>query len=399
MTWARPANIFCALAVLIAPVALFAPKGLVPLTVLAALALAANRDVRRQFAKRLCTPLWITLAAILLWALIGVLWAPDAEQSLSLWFALLGLFAAGLAVVAGADAVNSADRDRVGRALVAGLGIFLVLAVVEVVSGRVLTTLVREGSGPEVLNRGAAVLAILMWPAALAAARIRNALFAGVLIVIALAVLLFLPMFAALIAALAGAVAFVAIFWMPRGAILALAAVPLVLLVLMPVLSFAVVTPDAMLAWVPDLPDSWLHRFYIWEFASTRIAEAPLAGWGLDASRSIQGGAAQVTDRIAIQAQALPLHPHSGAIQIWLELGLPGTLLAGAALAAVLRAIAGAAVPAASRAAAAGAFASWFVLFMLSFGVWQNWWLCVPFLIAGLWSAAASHSSGARVIS
>ena len=34
-------------------------------------------------------------------------------------------------------------------------------------------------------------------------------------------------------------------------------------------------------------------------------------------------------------AELLPLHPHNGALQLWLELGLPGALL-GAALAVLL---------------------------------------------------------------
>ena len=40
--------------------------------------------------------------------------------------------------------------------------------------------------------------------------------------------------------------------------------------------------------------DSAGHRLEIWHFAGQRIAERPLLGWGLDASRAIPGGNALI---------------------------------------------------------------------------------------------------------
>jgi O-antigen ligase len=45
---------------------------------------------------------------------------------------------------------------------------------------------------------------------------------------------------------------------------------------------------------------------------------------------------------------ALPLHPHNAALQMWLELGV---------------------------AAAAGCFVSATVFALISYGIWQSWWL------------------------
>ena len=65
------------------------------------------------------------------------------------------------------------------------------------------------------------------------------------------------------------------------------------------------------------------HRLLIWDFAGKRIAERPLLGWGLDASRAIPGG----KELIRPDQKRLPLHPHDAALQVWLELGLPGAVL------------------------------------------------------------------------
>ena len=62
------------------------------------------------------------------------------------------------------------------------------------------------------------------------------------------------------------------------------------------------------------------HRLLIWSFTGDRIAERPLTGWGLDASRAIPGG----RDPIRPGEAWMPLHPHNAALQLWLELGAPG---------------------------------------------------------------------------
>ena len=72
------------------------------------------------------------------------------------------------------------------------------------------------------------------------------------------------------------------------------------------------------------------HRLLIWDFVVERIAERPLLGWGMEASRTIPGHAASpppaLLERFGLTgpavavwlpvAQMLPLHPHNGALQL-----------------------------------------------------------------------------------
>jgi len=176
------------------------------------------------------------------------------------------------------------------------------------------------------------------------------------------------------------------------AAALSLAAPRLVPRLVGALVGLAILTMPLLVGLIPQipsasLPPSAVHRLVIWDFAAARIAEKPLAGWGLEASRAMPGGRAQpdaaTLDRLNINAPAqraflvlphvevMPLHPHNGALQLWLELGGIGALI-GAAL---MLALGVAASRSAAPAVGAGMLASAAVTGMLSFGLWQAWWV------------------------
>nr|WP_248291171.1 O-antigen ligase family protein [Neoroseomonas marina] len=140
------------------------------------------------------------------------------------------------------------------------------------------------------------------------------------------------------------------------------------------------------------IPMSAAHRVLIWDFVEGRIAEKPLLGWGAESGRTIPGGRdlfpEETLDRFGLtspesrawfarpQPQRLPLHPHNAALQIWLDLGVAGAALA-AWLAVALGFAAARIGPGAVGALAAGA-----VTGMLSYGVWQEWWIGFALLVA-----------------
>lgn len=118
------------------------------------------------------------------------------------------------------------------------------------------------------------------------------------------------------------------------------------------------------------LPMSWVWRMEIWTYVSGLIKEKPLFGYGLDASRPLNGE--MVLD--GYQIETLPMHPHNASLQVWLETGLIGAVL----LACVLVFTGGriASAPRLSRPQAIAA--SWVLvtyvsLVLFSYGVWQEW--------------------------
>ena len=78
---------------------------------------------------------------------------------------------------------------------------------------------------------------------------------------------------------------------------------------------------------------------------------------------------------------AIPLHTHNGALQVWLELGLPGAVMVIALWLVLLRRV-GAAADRVQRAAAAAVMSAYLAIGAVSFGVWQPWWLAVGVLAA-----------------
>ena len=107
-------------------------------------------------------------------------------------------------------------------------------------------------------------------------------------------------------------------------------------------------------------------RLGYWSNTVDAIAEKPLLGWGLDASRTFSG---------------VGLHPHNGALQAWLELGALGAAAAALFWAMSLRRLSreGRDLMAAAIAASAGLY----LLFeAVGHGIWQEHWLAMGALAA-----------------
>jgi O-antigen ligase len=109
---------------------------------------------------------------------------------------------------------------------------------------------------------------------------------------------------------------------------------------------------------------SWAERLRIWGFVAERWAEHPLRGAGLDASRTF--------------GEAIPLHPHNGPLQLWFELGLPGAVLGTLFWFWLWGRIGDCTRRDRLAGATAAATATvYLTISSVSFGQWQEWWLCV----------------------
>ncbi len=125
-------------------------------------------------------------------------------------------------------------------------------------------------------------------------------------------------------------------------------------------------------------PASWEHRLYMWDFVFRRISESPLIGHGFDSARTY-------TDMITLSngqtLTLLSLHTHNVGLQIWLETGLIGAALAGAAILSCLGLGQNFAMKNSDRAFGLCGFLTVFILASsFSFGVWQFWWWATLFL-------------------
>lgn len=381
---ARAAALLTLAAFLIGPVALLAPLGLAPLLTVVALGLAAIAACERRWPVP-AVDLGLALALLCALALASALWAVDPEHSAWRAIRLIGEAVEGVLLIDAGARLAPAARRRVLTALAAGLALTSALAIADWLSAGAL---MRGLHGPRARvttnNRGATVLAILLWPALVLPWRARGpvALLGGWVIgALGVAACLSASAHVALaLATVCGALA----WWFGRAAARVAVVVAGVVVIVMPLLTL--LAPRA----AADLPDalmkpSAIHRLVIWRFTDARIGERPLLGWGLDASRAIPGGK-EVTMAVDRSGQVLPLermplHPHNGALQLWLELGALGALVG----AFVVMVAAGRLTPGAlyrpARAAGLAAFAAAAVEVSISYGMWQSWW------IAALWLA------------
>ena len=324
-------------------------------------------------------PLAIVLLLGLAWAAVSSLWSvhrPDElEDSVALKLALqLPLY---WAAWCGARRADRAGRVRALKVFAWGLALYGALLLVEAFTGAGVYRALRDAIGDPIrpdlgrknIAHGSFALALL-WPVAAAAGLRAGAPawlalpMAGGAAVVAQVFGSDAPVLAVLLAASIG----VAVWAWPRTAPRFLAVGAAFYVLLMPVVVLA------LRGSFPHLQASWAQRVGYWLHALDAIAQHPFRGSGLDASRAFGPG--------------IQLHPHNGALQIWLELGALGAVLAALVLAAVFR---GLSRPERSlvSAAAAGSAAVYVLFGAVSFGVWQEWWLALGALAAVIATLAA----------
>lgn len=360
-------------------------RTLAPITLLAfgGVILAAWRAGWRPSAPPLLA--WPAVA-LLGWAALSILWAPEPARVVDSVLRLAATLA--LAVLA-ADALRGAPlTPLIPRAAAIGLGVGIAAALFDDLSGHMLRAAVRGIRGAPLtlsfgLKNAASVIALLL-PLAVFAPSLPRWI-RVTLGILGAVVALLLPGESAKLAVLAGLAVGMAAMVAPRATRLSLAGGVALLVLALPWALGAALPRD-----VSALPFSAAHRLLIWDFTAERIAERPVLGWGMDSSRAIPGGTERTSQETRtafgltaesahhwfIHQQMLPLHPHNMPLQIWLELGA-----VGAALLALLLALTALAC---RNPAACGAFAAALVISLLSYGMWQYWW------VAGLMLAAVS---------
>lgn len=328
------------------------------------------------------------IAALLIWAAASTAWSVAPLPKMALTLAkMTAVCLAGWAALAFARALDAQGRRRVGLALAAGVALaFVVFVAAYLVHDAGVIPDARESFlFARHFDRGATVAVILLWPALHHLARRGHGRAAAGLLALALVAVFMSYSMAAKLALLVSAAA-AAVTWRFRetgASAIALAMIGLFLV--MPVAALAIPAPEATSQW-PGLNVSAHHRLTIWGFAAGLIEDRPVAGHGLESAR-VLGHAATITaylpDRSPAVEELLPLHPHNASLQIFLELGAVGGILAALVLATIAARAARGRTDRMQRAATMASLAGALSIAMVSYGAWQTWWLCA------LWFSAA----------
>lgn len=381
-------HILGATAFLIAPVAVIVPLFLSTFLIMAACGAGYVRYVRDRSRHAPPLPLVGLVAALVAICAASLIWGLDPKSAAGKLAIVIVLMVAGLVVVDASLALSVEERRKLCQFLIGGFALGLAILVLERLGGAPIRHSQHSGwnNWHEIMltfNRGSTVLAIAVWPAMLALERLCRP--CGLILwIISGAVVASLLSGAAKLALVLGLCAFAASYALPRIAPRALASAVAVLVLTAPLLPRLLPPAPELKSYADMVSRSGYHRLLIWSFTAEKIAERPAFGWGFDSSRRIAGGEAKLDEYEA----ALPLHPHNAALQVWLELGASGGIIAAVLLGWVVlrlerieRRL--------ERAVAAGAIIAALTIAFLSYGIWQSWWLGALWLGAGTTIAVA----------
>jgi len=323
----------------------------------------------------------LVLAALALWAAISVAWSPAPNLHLPHSFKALSRFTVlhlamqlvfCTAFVTALRRLDGADARKALGWISIGFLIVPPLLIEEGLTGaklfQALPALigqpVRDQWLPADLAQGGYVAAVMTWP--LGVALWRRGLWP-----LALALAASPPLTLAVLrggaptmALLASLPVFLVALWGGRRAVRLLGAATAACMLAAPLVMLAAERADVYGRFKGVLWPSWADRLHIWGFVAEQWARTPLRGAGLDASRTYP--------------DVVPLHPHNGTLQLWFELGLPGAVLGALFWLWLWRRIGDCAARNRLHGAAAAATAAvYLVISSVSYGLWQEWWLCV----------------------
>lgn len=366
---ARPAGwaLICA-AVLTPLIAWLGPLAFAP--VMAVVGLLSLPALRIRDQDR---PVAVALLIGLVWAAMSASWSvhstPAIERSVAMKLALqIPLYWAAWCAARTADA---ALKRRALAILAWGFAAIGAIFVIEALTGGAIYQALRAAIGdptrPDLARKniaqGTFVLAVL-WPVVAAGGvRAGQPWWLAIPMAAGTGLLALLFMSDAPVLALGVSVlAALAVWFLPSSAPKVMGMAAAGFFILTPAVFLGVRSLAGAMKLGVHVQDSWAQRLGYWSHALDAIAWHPIRGWGLDASREF--------------SPAIVLHPHNGALQIWLELGLVGAVCVALFWAFLLRRL--------SRersdlmAAGAMASASAYLLFgAVNFGVWQEWWIAL----------------------
>jgi O-antigen ligase len=384
--WMRPLPI----AAFIAPI-IAAPsgRGLVPVLLIVGMwsfldMLRNNRAaIREAFSSPLC--FWSLAAAGL--ALLSSQWALVPAQAIKVGFSFAGLAVFGLIMITQAKHQSATENESTRTALIVGMSIALILLGAGAAYGLNYDQPLwgkENRHAIRTLSHAQTVIAVFLVPCLFtlwqrgAMCRIYASAMAAATIVI----FVNLEHGASNIAIMVSATSLVLVIFTDRaglglvciGAATAILSMPVFLEMVLP-------TTEALSA-LSYSDGNWAsetHRYFMWRFAVGAISDGSyLTGFGADASRGFPGA----KEKVMWGIELMPLHPHNGALQVWLELGALGIVTFLALLVAIFRGTR--AFARKDIAICAALLSAYLVPWMLSYGIWQSWWLALGWLAAAI---------------
>ncbi len=329
---------------------------------------------------------------------LSALWALVPADALSTAGKFAGYFVVAILVGMILRQVTEDEKRKIILSTAIGLLIAFPIVVLDVVlAGGISSSYKSYEFNPNIYSRGSAITACLLVPLGIGLFRYIPAARAVVILLVCLGIIFGLYMEAAKLAVIVGLIIFGLVRWQ-RKLFWPVIFLPLLVALIFP-LFFSSPLTEQQLCRLHYTKDSAYHRVMIYQFSTSRISEKPIAGWGMDSSRSIPDGASKIGTINCIRQPIklniggkLPLHPHNAAIQIWLELGAIGSLLLTSVVLLLIKRFESEFESPVGRALIAATFCTACLIYNISFGLWQSWLMFLMILLGSIVMSLQRHN-------
>lgn len=168
--------------------------------------------------------------------------------------------------------------------------------------------------------------------------------------------------------------------------------------IMMPIISYKIQPYYALENYAKFLPDTAKYRVFIWHFVAEQIIKKPILGYGFASSRNFKVDKEQMVSYHQWTWFPFPLHPHNNIMQILFETGLIGLILFLSLIYKYIQKISNISLVQPSKydkmnlaskeididtlnykSVAYACFINYYIIGMISFNIWQVWWVCSAF--------------------
>lgn len=342
-----------------------------------AILLSQNALRLRDILSSVKTPSGMFAGVFVLWSLLSLLWAPSAPAMA--WFKAYAAIALGFVLAVALSRISVGVIKHVSGAALMAVVTLLGLLLFERITNGFLVGLVRTSETTDqllnVMNGGLVLLCCCSFSAAgLMRVRTQSWRYPALFIAAVLIVTASYRMDAVPVAVGAGLFSFLIVYRWGASSFVSLALLVGAGALAWPALSSYATAAELNVWFTEAIHPNWGYRITIWGRVSELIGQNPLIGCGFDSSRVVGETAGLLPDAAG---RTSFLHPHNGMLQVWLELGFIGVLLFLATAAFSLRRILESSPKPVSLAVTAGTMTASATIWLLSFGIWQGWWLAV----------------------
>lgn len=325
----------------------------------------------------------VSIALLFIWAGVSSFWSLNNGGALNLCFRLAVLCFAGGFLIHASKRLSPDTETLLQTTLLMGFGIGLLALSTGFAYAKMFDDSLWGGyyfDPLTTLNNGAVMLALLLLPVTILVWRRYHPFAAIILFAFVTGGLIFLSSGASLLAILTGTIVFGLVYFFGRRAGLIIAVLSAVLILSAPYMTDKFINSDITQELATNVPASAKHRLLMWEFVSNKISETPHLGLGMDSSRHIPQGEFRLSSNMEI----MPLHPHNAALQIRLELGWPGVVIATALLLSLFWTILKEENSRQQMAIRISVLCAYLSVGAVSYGVWQSWWIATAWALAAI---------------